>query len=212
MRQIKKEMISVCRRLFQKNLLASCDGNISCKKGEDIFITPSGVPKNSLKIKDIACIDLNGKTKKGSPSSEKLMHTCIYQEVQKAKAIVHAHPPYAVSLSLARPNWKHIPFALSEVALALGKIPIIPYARPGTKEMGKILIPYLKESKAFILSHHGAVTWGESLQEAYLSMERLEHSSQMIYLGESLGGCEELQEKELQELLKIHHSSGNKIL
>ena len=212
MRQIKKEIISICQRLFEKNLLASCDGNISYKNEEDIFITPSGVSKNSLKVQDIACIDLNGKTKKGSPSSEKLMHICIYQKIQKARAIVHAHPPYAVSLSLARPEWKHIPFALSEVALTLGKIPIAPYARPGTREMGEALIPHLKESRAFILSRHGALTWGESLEEAYLSMERLEHSSQMIYLAESLGGCEELPEKELLELLKIRHSSKNKIL
>ena len=36
-------------------------------------------------------------------------------------------------------------------------------------------------------------------------MERLEHFCQMIYLAEAFGGCGELPEKELQELLKIHH-------
>ena len=201
MRKIKKDIISVCQKLFYKNLLASLDGNVSCKTKDSIFITPSSVPKNSLKTSDIACINLNGEIKKGSPSSEKMMHVCIYKEIKEAKAVVHAHPPYAVSLSLARPEWSHIPFALSEVALVLGKIPIIPYTRPGTKEMGTVLTPFLKESKAFILSRHGALTWGESLQEAYLSMEQLEHSCQMIYLAESLGGCGELPEKELKELL-----------
>ena len=75
----------------------------------------------------------------------------------------------------------------------------------------KTLIPYLSESRAFILSRHGALTWGESLKEAYLNMERLEHSSQMIYLAEALGGSGEIPEKELQELLKIRLSSNEYI-
>ena len=195
------------------------------------MITPSGVPKNSLKVGDIVSIGLDGELKQNlveklirllrsqmfkvtslSPSSEKGMHIFIYQKNKKARAVIHAHPPYAVSLSLARPDWREIPPALSEVVLALGKIPIIPYARPGTEAMGEALSPFLEEAKAFILSGHGALTWGESLQEAYLAMERLEHTCQMIYLAEALGGCKALPEDELKALWKIRKSFRNKVL
>ena len=231
MKQVKKDIISVCQKLYEKNLLASCDGNVSCKIDSDIFITPSGVPKSSLTILDILSIGLNGeiresltekmmsllrsqifKTKPLSPSSEKEMHVFVYKNNKESRAVIHAHPPYAVSLSLARPNWREIPPALSEVVLALGKIPIIPYTRPGTKAMGAALSPFLKEAKAFILSGHGALTWGENLDEAYLAMERLEHTSQMIYLAEALGGSRELPEEELKALWKIRESFKNKVL
>lgn len=209
--KLKKEIVSACQRLFEQNLLAACDGNISCKSGFDIFITPKAVSKKNLQPKDIAYLNSKGQTRKGSPSSEKLMHLSIYQECPKAKAVVHAHPPYAVSLSLARPKWNEIPFVMAEVVLAVGKIPIVPYARPGTKAMGEVLKPFLKESKALILSRHGAVTWGDSLKEACLAMERLEHTCQMVYLSEALGGGRVLPAKELKALFKIRHSLGDKV-
>lgn len=202
------DIIEVCQKLYKKNFLAGIDGNVSVynKKSNTILITPSGVPKNSLKARDLCSMGLEGKPLQGNPSSEKNMHLTVYREQKEARAVVHAHPPYAVSLSLSRPQWKTLPFVLSETMITLGEVPFVPYACPGTEEMAQSLCPFLQSSRALILSRHGAVTWGEDLQSAYLAMECLEHSAQIIYLAETLGGSQLLNKKDIKQLLDLRHS------
>ena len=205
---MKKDIIEVCRRLYEKNLLAGIDGNVSVhiKEKDTILITPSGVPKNKLNEEDLCSMNGEGTPLQGNPSSEKSMHLTIYREQKRARAVVHAHPPFAVSLSLSRPKWKTLPPVLSEAIISLGEVPFVPYACPGTEEMAQSLYPFLQDSRALILSHHGAVTWGEDLQSAYLTMECLEHSARIIYLSETLGGSRPLDEKDLKSLLELRHS------
>ena len=204
MASVKKDIVEVCRKLHEKNFLAGTDGNVSARcKSRGIFITPSGLTKSSLKTSDICRMDLKGRPLKGNPSSEKAAHLVIYQERNEAGAVVHAHPPFAVSLSLSRPQWKILPPFLPEGEIVLGKVPFVPYSCPGTESTAAGLRPFLKDSRAFILSRHGAVTWGESLESAYLTMECLEHSARIIYLAESLGGARELSDRELSELRKL---------
>lgn len=204
---MKKNIVEICQRLHKKNFLAGTDGNVSVRqKNNLILITPSGVSKNSLKVSDICSMTLKGRTVHGKPSSEKAMHLKIYKEQKKALAVIHAHPPYAISLSLSRPQWKILPLLLPETVIDLGPVPFVPYVLPGTEEMANALCPFLKKSCALILSYHGAVTWGENLESAYLRMERLEHSAQIIYLSEVLGGGRPLKTKDLKQLLKLHKS------
>ena len=192
----------ICKKLYEKNLIAGSDGNISEKKGQKIFITPSGKDKSKLTKKDICLIDLKGKNLKGRASSEKYFHLSIYKAQPQAQAVVHAHPPSAIALSLARPQWKILPPALPEIIIALGEVPFVPYKPPGTKELGKALEPFVKKSQALILSHHGAVVWGESLKEAYLKMEQLEHSCKILCLSEAMGKTISLSKKEIKMLIK----------
>ena len=202
------DIIEVCRKLYQKNFLAGIDGNVSVYNTESslITITPSGVPKSCLNEKELCSMNLEGKPLQGNPSSEKNMHLTVYREQKKARAVVHAHPPFAVSLSLSRPKWKILPPVLSETVITLGEVPIVSYVCPGTEEMAQSLCPFLQTSRAMILSRHGAVTWGEDLQSAYLTMECLEHSAKIIYLAETLGGSQLLNKKDLEQLLNLHSS------
>ena len=191
----------ICNNLYQKNLIAGNDGNVSEKKSGRIFITPSGIAKSEIKTSDLCILDGRGRTIKGRASSEKYMHLSIYKYQSQAQAVIHAHPPSAIALSLARPKWKRLPFALPEIIVSLGEVPFVPYILPGTKELGVALKPFVKKSKALILSHHGAVVWGESLEEAFLIMEQLEHSCKILCLSESLGRTKKLSQKEIQKLL-----------
>ncbi len=198
---IERQIIEVCKKLYEKNFLVACDGNVSIRENDNLIkITPSGVPKYLLKEEQICSIDNEGCNLKGEASSEKLMHLTIYKQQNRARAVVHAHPPCSIALSLARSAWKELPLVLPEIVIALGKVPFIEYVQPGTKQMGESLIPYLKESTSFILSHHGVVTWGENLEEAYMKVEWLEHSCKIILMAESIGGVNSLSKKELQKI------------
>ncbi|MCZ0931567.1 MAG: class II aldolase/adducin family protein [Oligoflexia bacterium] len=199
---MKSKIPLICKKLYEKNLIAGSDGNVSEKQGNKIVITPSNVNKSEINLKDLCLINEKGQNLKGQASSEKYMHLAIYKYQKKAQAIAHAHPPSAIALSLARAHWKFLPQALPEIVIALGSVPFAPYTRPGTKQLGESLIPFVQNSKALILSHHGAVVWGENLQEAFSIMEQLEHACKILCLSEAMGQTKTLSQKEVNELLK----------
>ena len=200
--------------LHHKNMLAACDGNISYRYDDNtILITPSGKPKFLLEEKDISVIDINGKVIKGKPSSEMLMHLEVYKMRADAKAVIHAHPPTAVAYSIAHPDAEEIPGkSFSELILAVGKLPIVPFQMPGSPEMGTALHPYIKNSKVMVLARHGAISFGEDLVEAYNGMERLEHSCEILLKAKSFGTVTELDEKTIDALYAMRKKIGDKTL
>lgn len=211
---IKEAIVKYCQMLHTKNMLAAADGNVSYRVNDAfILITPTGVPKAFIKPEDIALIDLANNVLDGQPSSERLMHLEVYRKCPQAKAIVHAHPPTAIAWTVAFPEMEELPSeCLSEVILAAGKIPMVPYARPGGISMGTNLHPYLPQCRAMILKRHGALTWGESLLEAYNGMERLEHSSEILYRAQTLGALTKLPEDEVAALRAMRAQIGEKLL
>jgi L-fuculose-phosphate aldolase len=226
MDQIKKQILQISKALHSRNLLAAADGNISYRHNDDeILITPTGQTKAFINEDEVAKITIDNKVISGKPSSERLMHLEIYKNCPKAKAVVHAHPPTAIAWSLAFPNLKELPHkALPEVILAAGKIPIVDYARPGTQDMGKNLIPFLPEYRLLILARHGAVCWGEDLDEAYRGLERVEHVCQILKSAMELSSSysnkqaaeinfgSDLPESEIKALFELRKTIGPKIL
>ncbi|SER06445.1 L-fuculose-phosphate aldolase [Nitrosomonas sp. Nm51] len=211
---ICEEIITAARRLHQKNMLAAADGNISCRvTGNKVLITPSGVSKAFMTPEEMALVSLDNKTLQGKPSSEKIMHLEVYRLCPEAKAVVHAHPPTAIAWTVARPELAFLPsHAVSEVILACGDIPFVPYARPGTQAMGDNLKQFLPQHRALILSRHGALTWGESLDEAWMGMERIEHSSEILWKAHVLGGLTFLPDEEVLALKAIRQRIGDRLL
>lgn len=211
---ISKNIIEIARRLHSRNMLAAADGNISYRISDnEILITPSGVAKAFMNPEEMAVITLDNRILSGKPSGERLMHLEVYKRCPLAKAVVHAHPPTAVAWSIAQPQLTELPaHCLSEVILACEKIPFIPYARPGSLDMGSELTPYLPQLRAFILSRHGALTWGEDLDEAWKGMERIEHSSEMLFKAVQLGGLTFLPDDEIEALKSMRKQMGEKLL
>ncbi|MCB9026258.1 MAG: class II aldolase/adducin family protein [Bdellovibrionaceae bacterium] len=210
---LKKRIVKICKKLHKKNMLAAADGNISYRiSDEEIWITPSGVMKAFMEPEDMACINIKGDILHGIPSSEMAMHLQVYKSSQEARAVIHAHPPYAIAWTISHPNLKELPIgAMSELILACGEVPIVPFALPGTKEMGDNLLPFLPKNKVMILARHGALCWGRDLSEAHRGIERLEHSAQILTLAHSLGGVTLLDEPKLLALKNIRQEIVKKM-
>lgn len=203
-----------CRRLHERNLLAAGDGNISLRLDDGrIAITPSGVNKAWIKVGDLAYVNERGDVLSGRPSSERMAHVAVYQSCRQAKAVIHAHPPTLIAWTLAKPELTELPGdAMPESILAAGRIPVVPYARPGTMAMGEVLRPFLPDHRLLILARHGALAWGESLEEAYNGIERLEHLAQILKIAHDLGGFTVLPKEEVIALRGIREKMGPKLL
>jgi L-fuculose-phosphate aldolase len=211
---VKSSIIEFCQLLHKKNMLAAADGNVSYRiSDQEIVITPSGVSKAFIKLEDLAVIDIENRILKGTPSGERLMHLEVYKKCPQAKAVVHAHPPTAIAWTVAFPDLEELPSeSLSEVILAAGRIPFVPYARPGSLDMGTQLHPYLPECRAMVLRRHGALCWGESLMEAYCGMERIEHSAEILWKAQTMGELSRLPTEEVEALREMRRNMGAKLL
>ncbi len=213
-KDIALHIIEICKRLHARNMLSAADGNISYRASDtEILITPSGIAKAFMKLSDMAVVTIDNKIIHGNPSTERLMHLEVFNSCAKAKAVVHAHPVTAIAWSIAKPNLTQLPSdCLSEVILATGDIPFADYARPGTQAMGDVLKNFLPQHRALILRRHGAITWGESLDEAYRGMERIENSAQILMTAEQLGGLNPLPAEEIKYLYELRKKIGDILL
>jgi len=211
MLEIKKEVIKYAKKLNTENLSPLRSGNISIRgtnNGVDgFFITPSGIKYEDLVAESIVFLELNetNNLKKISdktinPSSEWCFHQDIYIKKIDAKAIVHAHSANATAVSA---HGKNIPAFHYMVALAGGNnIKCAEYATFGTKELSQNILNALEERKACLMSNHGQVAFGKSLNEAFELAQEIENICHQYINAIKLGMPKILSDNEMKKILE----------
>jgi len=177
--EIRREIIRVMRELYRRGLISALGGNVSARLpgSNEVWITPSGVFKGDLHEDDLVKIDLEGNVIEGflKPSVEWPLHVKIYQVRPDVNAVVHAHNPVTTGLALA--GIAPMPITV-EAVFTLRKVPIVPYAFPGTKELAELVGEHIKGgARALILQNHGVIGVGYNLVEAEAIVETLEEVS-----------------------------------
>jgi L-fuculose-phosphate aldolase len=112
--------------------------------------------------------------------------------------VIHAHPPFATALASTGRSIER-PF-LSEAVMALGAVPLVPFALPSTQELAEKVAEAISGHEAVLLANHGAVTVGPDLRTAYYRMETLEQTARIYLYAELLGGGEPLPRTALETL------------
>ena len=113
--EIKKMICDVGKRIYDRNMVAANDGNISVKISDNEFLcTPTGVSKGFMTPDYICKVDAQGnviQANKGfKPSSEIKMHMRVYAKRPDVGAVVHAHPTFATSFAIVVfPAPKYVP-------------------------------------------------------------------------------------------------------
>ena len=211
--EIKKQICEIGKRIYNKGMVASNDGNISVKLNDNEFLcTPTGVSKGFMTPEYICKVDANGKVIQANPgfkpSSEIKMHMRVYRERPDVTSVVHAHPLYATSFAIAG-----IPLTepiMPEAVIALGCVPIAEYGTPSTEEIPDAISKYLQHYDAVLLANHGALSFSDSLLSAYHKMESLEFYAQLLYQAKVLGGPKQLTDSQVQRLYEIRRQFGMK--
>ncbi len=181
----KDKLVFYTKYLAEKRLITGSEGNLSLRTQFGFWITPSGRLKELLSVKDLCFIDWDGRFIKGKPSSEWGMHYEIYFKIPEAQAVVHAHPYYVLAMDLLGFEFKK--FSLPEAGLLLKKVEVVPFFMPGSKELWKEASRCACKSKVLVLSKHGALTWGKSLEEAVSLLLILEKVCKIEFL-RKIGG------------------------
>ena len=197
----RKDMAAYGRRLHENGFVAATDGNLSVRLSTGFLATPTALPKGELSEELIVQLDLNGCPVSGAPSSEWPMHSAIYRARPDVHAVVHAHPPFATALACAGRSIER-PF-LSEVVMALGAVPLVPFELPSTDNLAAKVAEAILDHDAVLLANHGAVTVGPDLRTAYYRMETLEETARIFLYAELLGGGKPLPRGAVETLKSL---------
>jgi L-fuculose-phosphate aldolase len=103
-----------------------------------------------------------------------LLHVACYEEREDCLAVVHAHPPHAVALTLSGDEL--LP-CMPEAVTGLGDVPTARYATPGTALVAEAVRPLLRGADCVLMERHGALAMGfgfKALLDACDKMEMLE--------------------------------------
>ncbi len=175
---------TVGRDLFARGLVSSSSGNLSIRLGDRIAITRRGSMLNCLHEHDLIETGVSRNSRLTPLASIELaVHRAIYRETQ-ASAIVHAHSPYAVALSLT--ETEIIPGNTEGLAI-LGTVPVVGWnmeVKPGG--LADVIAQALKQRRIIMVHGHGSFAIGQLLEEAYNLTTTLEESCQILYLLKSL--------------------------
>jgi len=183
------EFQRVGRALLELGLVGSHSGNMSLRHGQSLYITRHGAMLGFLEKKDIVKTGMA----RGSPGSERAsrevnVHRAILTDLRKngARSVIHAHPIYAIALSLV--SDEIVPVDV-EGSFYLPRIPVLSFTRASaSQEMEDALPRALRKSRAVMVRGHGSFAVGRTLEEALQLTSVLESNAEIMYRVMALGG------------------------
>ena len=205
-KKIKRKIVKIGKRMYKNDFVAASSGNISYRISPNKFlITPTGLSKGHMKEEQILLIDLKGNVIEGDgkPSSETTTHLTIYKNRRDVNCVCHAHPAFATAFACSDVSINSP--LLSNVIIDLGKIAEVDYAPPGSKQLRQKISTFLKNYDTFLLSNHGVLTVGESIQDAYMKLETIENFAKIQYYAINLGSLKIMDKEQIDSLIALRN-------
>lgn len=201
----RAEVVALARRLVDDGLAVGSAGNLSMRVGERVLITPGGLPYDKLRAVDVAEVDLDGTHLAGGrPSSELPMHLAAYR-VEGVEAVVHTHARHATAVACVRDELPAIHYLIA----ALGpSVPVVGYERFGSEALAQRVRETLPGRRALLLAHHGTLTVGGSLAEAYEAARTLEWLAELWVVAAGVGDPQPLPGQEIAAVAERMRTLG----
>ncbi len=201
----KAFLVESGKRMLHSGLTVETWGNISVRDPETgfIYLTPSGMPYDTLTEDDIVVMDINGNRIEGErrPTIECAMHLGIMKNRPDVNAIIHTHPIYSQIFALLHES---IPPVIDEAAQVLGEdVGVTEYAVPGSSEMAENVISTLGNGAACLVANHGAVCVGKDMDTAFKVCTVLEMTSQIYYMARSIGTPKPIPQEKIDYMKNV---------
>jgi ribulose-5-phosphate 4-epimerase/fuculose-1-phosphate aldolase len=183
--RFREEIVGFGRSIFERGLTAGSSGNISVRLVDGWLLTPTNACLGRLDPSRIAKLDWSGKLLSGDPpSKEAFLHRSMYEERTGAGAIVHLHSTHSAAVSCMNGlnEADCIPPLTAYYVMKIGRLPLIPYYRPGDQALGTAIRGLAGKHAAVLLANHGPVVSGTSLEAAVYATEELEETAKLFLL------------------------------
>lgn len=181
-----QELVGVARRMVADGLVVGTSGNVSVRVGDQILVTPSGVPYDRLGPGDLCAVGLDGRSTAGTaePTSELPVHLAVYRS-SSAAAVVHTHAVHATAVSTLVGELPAVHYMTAALG---GPVRVAPYATFGSEELAVNMAEALEGRSACLLQNHGTVAYGDSLEQAYDRTAQLEWMCRVWLAASSVPG------------------------
>jgi len=204
-----KQKLLLANHILEKEKLATPFGHVSVRiPGTETFLITRSIAPGAATMDDILICDRDGKILQGKyrdTYSEVVIHTGVYKTRPEFNSAVHFHSTHVIALSMAGATV--IPANLQ--VMAVGLEPIAVYQKMlfiDKPELGEEVARLLGPNKAVILKGHGAVSVGESIEDAVYAALILERSAMFQWMARSIGKLAPVSKEEKRELTKYHKS------
>jgi L-fuculose-phosphate aldolase len=200
-RALRLAVVASAREMNALGINRSKSGNVSVRARDGFLVTPSALPYDRTEAEDVVFVAADG-TPHGRrrPSSEWRFHRDIYAARADVHAIVHTHSPFATTLACLD---RAIPAFHYMVAVAGGDdIRCAPYATFGTQALSDHAVQALADRKACLLSHHGMIALGASLDDALALAVEVETLAEMYWRALQVGEPAGLTAAEMRQVLE----------
>jgi L-fuculose-phosphate aldolase len=184
----RRELVECVKSLYTMGLTTSVSGNQSVRvRDRWMWITPSGVPRYRMRADDLVRIDLKtGKAVAGrKPSMELNMHMIIYSSRPDINAIVHAHSPFTIGISISS-EFRQV---IEEAKIVVGELAVIANRPSGSIELAEaVSVEFKKGAHAVVVKNHGVIAGGMNIHHARAIVESLEEWAKILTVARIFGG------------------------
>ena len=194
----REEICRVGKSLFDRGYVHATAGNISVRIDKGFLITPTDACLGFLDPAKLSLLDAQGQHISGDkPSKTIALHRRIYDASAgfdaDTRCIIHTHSTYCVALTLTHTDDATIRSTFAQehellppitpyFVMRVGKLPLVPYFKPGDPKLADAIRDYAKGHRAVLLANHCPVVAGTSLSAASASIEELEETAKLHLL------------------------------
>jgi 3-dehydro-4-phosphotetronate decarboxylase len=182
---LREAIVLIGKSLYDRGLAHGSAGNISVKLPDGWLVTPTNSCLGRLDPARISRVDESGTLASGdAPSKETFLHSVTYEEHPSCGAVVHLHSVHAVALSCIDgldPKDAFPPITAYAV-MQLGAVALVPYYPPGDEGLAGAVRRVAGRHQAVLLSNHGPIVAGTSLDAAVNAIEELEQTARLLLL------------------------------
>jgi L-fuculose-phosphate aldolase len=181
----RDELAGVCHALAAEGLVTGTSGNLSCRAGDGVLITPTGAVLGEVAGSDIPLVDLDGDVIDGElePSSEIALHLGMYVRYA-AGAVIHTHAPMAAAVSCVLDELPCVHYLMVDLG---GTVPVAPYRTFGTQDLADAVHDAIDGHTAALMSNHGTLAYGPDLATAATRTRLLEWVSTLYWHAAAIG-------------------------
>ncbi len=208
--QTREAIIAACLWMNSSGINQGTSGNISVRTDTNrMLITPSGIPYETMTPDMLVSMPLNATEapREGmKPSSEWPFHLALLNLRQDMDVVVHAHPAHVTALAICREAIPSCHYMIA--AFGGGDVPLADYAIFGSQKLADNLTKVMADRHACIMSNHGGIVVGETLERALWRLGELEALARAYVLAKSFGEIKLLTPEEINEALAAFGNYG----
>jgi ribulose-5-phosphate 4-epimerase/fuculose-1-phosphate aldolase len=200
---LRDQLAHVGYDVVQAGLVCGSGGNLSARIPDEdaIWVTASGSWLDRLSRNTFAPVRISDGSPatvgtmpapRIEPTSEIALHLALYRVRPDVNAVIHLHPQTALLLDALG---EHIRIVTTDHAFYVRRVSTVPFRLPGSTEVAALTAAMAADgTDCLVLSQHGCVVMGDSVELAHKRARNLEEAAAMTYRALAAGRLENLRD------------------